>query len=157
MRLLTALLVVVYVSKGCGVHKKRSGRSGGLFVGSRRSTVLPSRHAVNSTIEPLNVSLYCDNTAELLGYWKYGSNESSDAGACWNDEGITWENREAVERQIDKYSCSAYQSATFITPNCSILPTLESLNILKYNLRAGSFVYVGDSLMMQQVSVILYI
>lgn len=151
MRLLAVLLAVVCSSCSSSVGRsKSSGRSSGssIFSGQSLSRFTPTRRASTSA---LNISLYCD-TSTVTGYWRYGANESTDVSACKSDSGKFGKHKAAAYKQMTNYACPSYRSATYVpTSNCSLLSTSESLNILKYSMNPGAIVFVGDSLMMQQV------
>jgi hypothetical protein len=120
-------------------------------------TPLSSRHTRNNTFastfaSTLNTSHYCDVTA-LDGHWTYGDKESTSFGICHSKAvDIFGHNVNEALRSMDKYGCESYRSAEFVTPGCDVLSTVEAFNILEQKLVSGSFVFVGDSLMLQQVS-----
>lgn len=154
MKLLWILLSLLYAtSDSIGIKSKRSSKHAGkgLFSAGTSSKVLPSRYATNSTSTKLNTSKLCDAT-KLQGHWIYGTNESTDFGNCYTSADVIFgSDAKAARRSMDNYGCKSYQSAEFSTPSCIVLSSSESNSILKQKLLPGSFVFVGDSLMMQQV------
>jgi hypothetical protein len=155
MKLWLVFLTLVHFCCNCSCCGSSGSRSSGIFRGESKrdkSKLPPSRFATNSTPIALNVSLYCES-ATLTGRWEYGANESTDFSLCETDADFFGKEKVAVRRQMKSYACPSYRGATYVpTSDCSLLSSAESLNILKYNMRPGSFVFVGDSLMMQQVS-----
>lgn len=151
--LVVTLLHLCMISVGGGYDSKSSSRRVGskLFSTNRGGKVLPSRYATNSSTSKLNTSQLCDVT-KLDGYWVYGTNESTEAGACYSkaDEVFGYDAK-AERRSMESYGCQSYQSAEFLTPSCMKLSLTESFNTLKQKLFPGSVVFVGDSLMLQQV------
>ena len=129
---------------------------GGLINGESNTTaLLPPRLATNSSQHVSSTSLYC-NSSTMTGHWEYGTNESTDFSKCKVERWCKTNDKihVQIDRQMINYACSSYRRATYIPPpHCSLLSTAESLSVLKLNLRPGSFVFVGDSLMLQQVSV----
>lgn len=92
----------------------------------------------------------CPYVNDTMGSWKYLGYESSGFSHCPVASRM-FDIVPIYKRQKDAYSCSNYSSASFEPFSCRILPLAESLQILNHKLSSGAIVFVGDSLMCQQV------
>lgn len=137
MKPLTLLLTVAFCFSNLRISWSRvkGGRSG---QASERNTS--------------NASYQCEQTS-LLDRWEYGAEESSNFHSCIINETFFAKHVDSVRRQATNYACQRYQSAIYSpASSCFFLSTAEAFSILAHTIHPGSVVFVGDSLMMQQVS-----